>query len=78
MMAYSVGAVPLFNLFLDKESAPVRMISIGGYDWVEFARVLKSVNSIIKDRIHYVAEPLIWQMNGDEGEFWRCVSGASL
>lgn len=78
MMTYAVGAVPLFDLFLGKENAANRLINIAAYDWVEFSRVLTSVNAIVKERIHNIAEPLTWQIHGEEGEFWRCVSRASL
>ncbi|MDC5824329.1 hypothetical protein OPW36_06285 [Vibrio europaeus] len=78
MLAYSVGAVPLFDLFLGKQKPAETLISIAGYDWVEFSEVLSSVNSIVKNRINGIAEPLSWKTHGEEGEFWRCVSRATL
>ncbi len=78
MLAYSVGAVPLFDLFLVRKPAHSRHINIAAYDWVEFAKVLTSVNAAVKYRIHQIAEPLTWQTNGKEGECWRCVVRASL
>lgn len=78
LLAYSVGAVPLFDLFLGKQKPAETLISIAAYDWVEFSEVLTSVNAIVKGRINGIAEPLSWQTHGEEGELWRCVSRATL
>lgn len=78
LFVYAVGAVPLFDLFLDPESAQSRLVNIAAYDWVEFSAVLMAANKIVKERIRGVAAPLQWQTYGEEGEFWRCVSDAAL
>ncbi|EEX31057.1 hypothetical protein VIC_004002 [Vibrio coralliilyticus ATCC BAA-450] len=70
--------MPLFDLFLGKQKPAETLISIAGYDWVEFSEVLSSVNSIVKNRINGIAEPLSWRTHEEEGEFWRCVSRATL
>lgn len=78
MLAYSVGAVPLFDLFLGKQKPAETLINVASYDWVEFSKVMTSVNSIVKNRINGIAEPLSWKTHGEEGEFWRCLSRATL
>ena len=74
----AIGVIPLFDLFLDRSRTTEKLISIAAYDWQEFGNVLMKLNKVTRDRVRLIAEPLTWSFNGDEGDFWRCISDATL
>ncbi|MDA9558222.1 hypothetical protein N9R79_12145 [Vibrio sp.] len=74
----ALGVVPVFDIFLDKAFPMERVFSIGGYDWVQFAKVVNSAGRITKNRIRNISEPMTWVTSGSEQEFWSCISDSSL
>lgn len=74
----ALGSVPILDIFLDRANPAERLISIGGYDWVEFSRVLQGAGKTTRERIRQIATMEALYSHGEEGEFWRCVADASL
>ncbi|WP_234493727.1 hypothetical protein [Vibrio maritimus] len=80
MLAVATSTVPLFDLFLGKANTSQTMLSIAGYDWVEFSKTLNAINKTAKGRVFSIAETMSLRTGSytAEGEFWRCVSNAAL
>lgn len=78
LFTLSLSAVPILDIFLGRKNAANQLIDIAAYDWVEFGKLAQASGAITKKRIRDIAEPMTWMTQGEEGEFWRCVSRAAL
>ena len=81
LLSGALAATPFYTIFGTPsmtKSAFDTLASIREHDWEQFGKTMNAVPSIVRNRIHLIAEPMSWYTQGDERKFWECVSNASL
>lgn len=77
----AMASIPVVQVFLSPSvtSKPVETaINITEYDWDTYADAMSGIPDMVKNQIRNVSEPMTWYTSGEEGEFWRCVTNASI
>ncbi|WP_341663042.1 hypothetical protein [Vibrio sp.] len=81
MLASALSATPFYYIFGTPSMTKTpysMMLTIREHDWEMFGKLMGSVPSIVKSRIHFVASQMSWETAGKEKKFWECVSNAAI
>lgn len=81
VFASAVAVTPVIQIFMSPSisgGATETAISIREYDWDSYSKAMTGIPDMVKNQIRNVSEPLTWFTSGKEGEFWRCVTDASI